>query len=166
MNTLIDDLLRFSRAGRNELDISEFNMSEMVKDVLNTVKENYKNRNIESKIQEDIIINADIAAIKQVLYNLISNAVKFSKDNKIIKIEFGSKSVDGNNAYFIKDNGIGFDMKYIGKLFGVFQRLHGSEKYEGTGVGLALVKRIIKKHGGKIRAESEIGKGSVFYFTI
>ncbi|MCD4793672.1 MAG: PAS domain S-box protein [Bacteroidales bacterium] len=166
MNTLIDDLLRFSRAGRNKLDISEFNMSVMVKDVINAVKENYKSQNIESKIQEDVIINADISAIKHVLLNLIGNAVKFSENETVSKIEFGIKNIDGINVYYIKDNGIGFSMKYTNKVFDVFQRLHGSEKYEGTGVGLALVKRIINKHGGKIRAESEIGKGSVFYFTI
>ncbi len=166
MNTLIDDLLRFSRAGRNKLDISEFNMSVMVKDVINAVKENYKSKKIESKIQEDVIINADISAIKHVLLNLIGNAVKFSENETISKIEFGIKNISGINVYYIKDNGIGFNIKYTNKVFDVFQRLHGSEKYEGTGVGLALVKRIINKHGGKIWAESEIGKGSIFYFTI
>ncbi len=166
MNSLIDDLLRFSRAGRSNIDISKFNLSVMVNDVLNMVKVNYKNQKIKSKIQKDVFINADIAAVKQVLQNLIHNAVKFSVEKEITEIEFGSKTINEKRIYYIKDNGIGFDTKYAKKLFEVFQRLHSSDKFEGTGVGLALVKRIINKHGGDIWAESEIGKGSTFYFTI
>ena len=104
--------------------------------------------------------------VKQVIFNLVSNATKFSKDCDFIDIEFGTKKINGEKTYFIRDKGIGFDMKYKDKLFGVFHRLHDSGRFEGTGVGLALVKRIITKHGGKIWSESEVGKGSSFYFTI
>ncbi len=166
MNTLIDDLLLFARAGRNELDRSKFNLSILVNDVFNSLKQNYSDKKIELQIEEDVFINADIGSMKQIIFNLLNNALKFSKKKNQIKIEFGAKFIEGQNTYFIKDNGIGFDMKYHNKLFGVFQRLHTAEKYEETSIGLSLVKRIIEKHKGTIYAESELGKGSTFYFTV
>ncbi|NOZ34524.1 MAG: PAS domain S-box protein [Chlorobi bacterium] len=166
MNTLIDDLLLFARAGRNELNRSKFNLSILVNDVFNSLKQNYSDKKIELQIEKDVFINADIGSMKQIIFNLLNNALKFSKKKDQIKIEFGAKFIEGQNTYFIKDNGIGFDMKYHNKLFGVFQRLHTTDKYEGTGIGLSLVKRIIDKHKGNIYAESELGKGSTFYFTV
>ena len=166
MNILIDDLLRFSRVGRNELDKSEFDLSVMVNDIIKQQSEAYSNHTINKTVQEKLIIFADLAAIKQVLINLISNALKFSSEKEQISIEFGKTQNNKKECFFIKDKGEGFNMKYADKLFGVFQRLHSSNKYEGTGVGLSLVKRILNKHGGDIWAESEIGKGSTFYFTV
>lgn len=166
MNMLIDGLLRFSRASRNELDKSTFDLSILVKDVINNQKELYPNFVILEKIQSDMTVNADITALKQVLINLIGNAVKFSSKNKNIKIDFGTIRINDKKTYYIKDYGVGFDMKYKDKLFEVFQRLHSNDEFEGTGIGLSLVKRIINKHGGEIWAESEIGEGSTFYFTL
>ena len=104
--------------------------------------------------------------IAQVLENLLANAVKFSRKVTHPVVELGSFKKDGANVYYVKDNGIGFDMKYVGTIFGVFQRLHSSEDYEGTGVGLAIVEQIVSKHGGKVWAEGSLGEGATFYFTL
>jgi len=104
--------------------------------------------------------------IRQVLVNLIANAIKFTESKKTGMIEAGGKVEKGANIYYIKDNGVGFDMKYVNKLFGVFQRLHSTEEFEGTGIGLALVQRIIHRHGGRVWAEGEVNKGAAFYFAL
>jgi light-regulated signal transduction histidine kinase (bacteriophytochrome) len=108
----------------------------------------------------------DEALMRQVLANLLSNAIKFSKPREVAEIEAGGRPEGQENVYWIKDNGVGFNMKYAGKLFGIFQRLHSDEEFEGTGVGLALVQRIIQRHGGRIWAESNLNQGAVFYFTL
>ncbi|MCD6556580.1 MAG: PAS domain S-box protein, partial [Bacteroidales bacterium] len=166
MNALIDDLLRFARIGRNELDQSEFNLSVLVQDCFNEIKSLVPDKKPVITIQKNVFINADIGLMKQVMTNLLTNAVKYCKTDENPKIEFGIKKVKKQDYYFLKDNGIGFDMKYHDTVFKVFKRLHNAESYEGTGIGLSLVKRIINKHGGNVFAESEPEKGSTFYFKV
>ena len=109
---------------------------------------------------------ADPVLLNQVFINLLSNAYKFTNGKKNARIEIGSKIIKDERVYFVKDNGVGFDMRYADKLFGVFQRLHSEAEFDGTGIGLAIVQRIIQRHGGKVWAEAEVDKGAVFYFTV
>jgi len=166
MGDLIDDLLLFSRTGKQALKIQKINYVEMVDQVLADLQAEQEGRGIEIVVGKLSTCRADPTLIKQVLINLLSNAFKFTKDKKNARVEIGSKTVKGERVYFVKDNGVGFDMRYADKLFGVFQRLHSSAEFEGTGVGLAIVQRIITRHGGKVWAEGEVDKGAVFYFTI
>jgi light-regulated signal transduction histidine kinase (bacteriophytochrome) len=126
----------------------------------------HETRNIKFSIEPLISAKADNNAIKQVWQNLISNAVKYSMFKKEAVIEIGSQEKNNEIIYFVKDNGAGFDMRFVNKLYGMFQRLHSDEEFEGTGVGLAIVQRIIFKHGGKVWAEAQVGKGATFYFTL
>ncbi len=166
MGQLIDDLLLFSRLGRQEIRRSDINMEKLAK----TVFEELKLAVPERKVQ--IIINAlfpaqgDQAMIRQVFVNLLFNSIKFTRPKETAVIEVDGRSEGDENIYAIKDNGVGFDMKYVNKLFGVFQRLHSSEEFEGTGVGLAIIQRIIHRHGGRVWAEGEVGKGATFFFTL
>jgi light-regulated signal transduction histidine kinase (bacteriophytochrome) len=168
MGQLIDDLLAFSRLGRKELVKMYISVQEVVTTICNEIKmENGNaNRNIDFRVNELPPASGDNAAIKQVWVNLISNAVKYSRQNENTIIEIGSDDKPGEIIYYIKDNGAGFDMRYAGKLFGVFQRLHSDDKFEGTGVGLAIVHRIISKHGGRVWAEGKVNEGAVFYFSL
>jgi light-regulated signal transduction histidine kinase (bacteriophytochrome) len=168
MGQLIDDLLAFSRLGRKELVKMYISVQEVVTTICNEIKmENGNaNRNIDFRVNELPPASGDNAAIKQVWVNLISNAVKYSRQNEKTIIEIGSDDKPGEIIYYIKDNGAGFDMRYAGKLFGVFQRLHSDDKFEGTGVGLAIVHRIISKHGGRVWAEGKVNEGAVFYFSL
>jgi signal transduction histidine kinase len=165
MGTLIDDLLNFSRLGRADIQKQHTAMNEMVQKAVSDVK-------AISNSQATIQVNGfepaecDPALMHQVWTNLISNAVKYSRKKENPVIEIGSTGHNGHQTYYIKDNGAGFDMQYADKLFAVFQRLHKVTEYEGTGVGLALVKRIITKHGGKIWADSKVNEGAAFYFTL
>ena len=108
----------------------------------------------------------DRGLVRQVLYNLVANAIKFTRPRDLATIKIGCRRENDGAVYFVTDNGVGFNMKYVDKLFGVFQRLHSSEEFEGTGVGLALVQRIVNKHAGRVWAEAEVGKGATFYFTL
>jgi len=166
MANLIDDLLELSRYGRKKMDKSEIKMKELFVSIFEDEREHAKNKNITFNILEFPNIKGDYALIKQVAINLISNAIKYSSKAPDPVIEIGSTINENEIIYYIKDNGVGFDMKYVHKLFGVFQRLHNLEEYEGTGVGLAIVQRIINKHNGKVWAECEQGKGAVFYFSL
>lgn len=166
MAELIDDLLNFSRAGRQVLNLQWINPSAIIDSVVDQLHDEQVQRSIAIKRGELPLCYADATLMHQVFYNLLSNALKFSRSRDQAVIEIGSFIVDGTNGYFIRDNGIGFDMKFHDKIFGVFQRLHLTSEFEGTGVGLAIVQRIIHRHGGRVWAEGEEGKGATFYFTL
>ena len=165
MGVLIEDLLAFSRLGRKEIVKSDCNMNSIVKSVLEEINSSTRQK-ISISMENLAPCSADTALIKQVWTNLISNAVKFSSKKKTSKISVGSNIKDEEIVYFIEDNGAGFDMRYVEKLFGVFKRLHRTEEFEGTGVGLAIVQRIVTRHGGRVWAESRVDKGATFYFTL
>lgn len=166
MNKLIDDLLEFSRSTRMEIHFSKVDIGAVFVSMFHELSMEVEGRDIELNVGEAPSANADITLIKIMATNLLSNAIKFTRKTKHAVIETGFDNTPGINAYFIKDNGIGFDMKYADKLFTVFQRLHSEKDFEGTGVGLAIVKRIINKHSGRIWVESLAGNGTTFYFTL
>jgi light-regulated signal transduction histidine kinase (bacteriophytochrome) len=141
-------------------------MYTLADDVYKELKKATPEKDIEFIISKIPDTKADINMMRVVWTNLLSNAIKFTSKNEKPKIEVGSSSDNTTTTYFVKDNGAGFDMKYIAKLFGVFQRLHSSDEFEGTGVGLANVKRVIERHGGKVWAEGKVGEGATFYFTL
>jgi two-component system sensor kinase len=166
MRQLIEDLLRLSRTNRQELSFALIDMHALFMSLVEETRQTFPGHKISATIHPVPKAIGDLALLKQVVSNLLSNAVKFSGKNEISEIVIGSLYEAENIVYFIKDNGIGFDMKYAQNLFGVFRRLSNSEDYEGTGVGLALVKRIIERHGGRVWANSEPGNGATFFFTI
>lgn len=166
MGTLIDDLLQFSRTGRQEMNQTNQDMNVIVQEVLRLLDPDIQPRNIVWKIAHLPAVTGDHALLRMVWYNLLSNAVKFTKNEQKAIVEIGNSENDNEYTFFVRDNGAGFDMKYVHKLFGVFQRLHPKSEFEGTGIGLANVRRIIQKHGGRIWAESQIGHGATFYFTL
>jgi signal transduction histidine kinase len=166
MEQLIDDLLALSRLDRSALSISRLNIDDLIKDVWEDLKTSNPERPVDFKIGPVPPCQGDRSLIKQVLINLLSNAVKFSKVRDVPFIEVGGHSAEDESIFYIRDNGVGFDMQYHDKLFGVFQRLHTAGDFEGTGVGLAIVQRVILRHGGRIWAESEPDKGATFYFTL
>ena len=166
MGRLIDDLLMFSRVGRTELVKVNLGIKTVFEDIINEYSENDENRNIEWILKEFPVIQADQLQIRIVAANLISNAVKYTGKKEKRTIESGGYKNENEYIYYVKDNGTGFDMRYKDKLFGVFHRLHNDREYEGTGIGLATVQRIIGRHGGRVWAESEPGKGAVFYFSL
>ena len=165
MGRLIDDLLDFSRLGIRSLEKGAVQPALLVKDILTDLRTNPSSANVEFRVGDLPPCQADPGLLKQVYANLIGNALKFSRKKEHPVVEIGSLTEDGRLVYFVRDNGVGFDMRYSDKIFGLFQRLHGAEEYEGTGVGLAIVQRIIEIHGGRIWVESEIDKGTTFYFT-
>jgi two-component system sensor histidine kinase/response regulator len=166
MGQLIDDLLHFSRLGRQHLSTRLVSISALVQEVLNDFAREQNERSIEIKLGELPDCVGDPSLLKQVFVNLLSNAFKFTRHKEKTVIEVGSQQQEEQIVYFVRDNGAGFDMQHQEKLFGVFQRLHTVEEFEGTGVGLSIVQRIIQRHGGRIWAEAEIDKGAAFYFTI
>ena len=166
MGKLIDDLLTFSRLGRKGMEKKEINMEKLAKDVFEQLKDTAAQRKLKMKINALPPARGDESLIREVLQNLLSNAIKFTKDEDTSLIEVGGKVEDKENIYYVKDNGVGFDMKYVDKLFGVFQRLHSQEDFKGTGVGLAIVQRIIHRHGGRVWAKGKVNKGATFYFTL
>jgi PAS domain S-box-containing protein len=166
MGHLIDDLLAFSRLSRQQMAATPVNLAVMAKVICAELKKQEKGRRIEFKIGVLPPASGDHAMLQQVLQNLLANAVKFTRPRAKTRIEFSGRMEKGESIYQIKDNGVGFDMQYADKLFGVFQRLHGSDEFEGTGVGLAIVQRIVLRHGGRVWAESKGGKGASFYFAI
>ncbi|MHB8139563.1 MAG: ATP-binding protein [Smithellaceae bacterium] len=166
MGKLIDDLLAFSRLGRLEINMTRLDMEGLVNDVWMELQIINPDRRIDFKIDKVPASKGDRTLIKQVYSNLLSNAVKYTKNKDKARIETGGYKEENENIYYVKDNGVGFDMDYYDKLFGVFQRLHGTDEYEGTGVGLAIVQRIIHRHGGRVWAEGQVEEGAAFYFTL
>jgi PAS domain S-box-containing protein len=166
MGHLIDDMLKLSRVTRAEFNLESVDLSEMVEAIAMRLKENQPHRTIELRIQDGLNVTADRNLLSIALVNLLDNALKFTSKKVRAEIVFGCVEKQGQEEYYIRDNGAGFDMAYVDKLFGTFQRLHSTDEFEGTGIGLATVKRIITRHGGTIRAEGESGKGAAFFFTI
>ncbi len=166
MGNLIDDLLAFSRIGRAETQKTLFSLTQLVREALTEVRQDAEGRNIAWKVGALPDFYGDRSMLRLVLVNLISNAIKFTRTRAQPEIEIGC--ADGSKdrlVVFVRDNGVGFDMKYVNKLFGVFQRLHDSDAFEGTGIGLATVQRIIHRHGGKVWAEGVVNSGATFYFS-
>ncbi|HEY5566446.1 MAG TPA: ATP-binding protein [Gammaproteobacteria bacterium] len=166
MGRLIDDLLAFSRLGRKALDPAELDMSELVRDALERLNHTGQNRKIDFRVGSMPRARGDRSLFEQVWINLLSNAIKFSSKKDAPVIEVGGISEQQEHVYFVRDNGAGFDGRYQGRLFGVFQRLHHDHEFPGTGVGLALVHRIVTRHGGRVWADGKLDEGATFHFTL
>jgi light-regulated signal transduction histidine kinase (bacteriophytochrome) len=166
MGTLIDDLLAFSRFGRQSLTSSPIDLQPLGEEIMREVRSRRADRTIDFVCADLPPTLADQTTLRQVLVNLLTNAAKYAKPEGDIRIELGGQRDEAHNIYWVRDNGIGFDMRYAEKIFGVFQRLHNDIQFEGTGVGLAIVERIITRHGGRVWAESEPGKGATFFFSL
>ena len=166
MNRLIDDLLAFSRLGRQEVARQDFDAEDLIREVWQELVTIHPDREMTLKVGQMPAACGDRALVRQVYGNLLGNAVKFTQRREAAVVEAGSCVRDGETVYYVRDNGVGFDMQYRDKLFGVFQRLHGEQEYKGTGIGLALVQRIVQRHGGRVWAEGEVDKGAAFYFTL
>src|SRR5213596_2294114 len=168
MGQLIDDLLAFSRLGRTDLSTGPVDMKELAQTVADEIQRTDNGRQGSMEIRIDPLPPArgDRGLLRQVMANLLQNAAKFTRDRPSARIEVGSRADSGQTVYFVKDNGAGFDARYADKLFGVFQRLHSTEQFDGTGVGLAIVKRIVQRHGGRVWAEGAVNQGATFYFTL
>jgi light-regulated signal transduction histidine kinase (bacteriophytochrome) len=166
MSQLVDDLLNLARVGRQELKRQTVPLGDLVEQARAELKGEAEGRRIEWRVQPLPAVACDPGLMRQVFANLLSNAIKYTRPRPLAIIEIGCSEKNGAPAFFVRDNGVGFDMKYAGKLFGVFQRLHRAEDFEGTGVGLATVDRIVRKHGGSVWAEGAVGQGASFFFTV
>jgi signal transduction histidine kinase len=167
MGTLIDDLLGFSRIGRAEARNAAVNLDQLVREVIAELRQDTKDRDIAWTVGALPVCYGDRSMLKVTLMNLLSNAVKFTRIRPRAKIEIGyADRKDNQVEIFVADNGAGFDIQYVNKLFGVFQRLHRTEEFEGTGIGLATVQRIIHRHGGEVRATGAVDQGATFYFSL
>ncbi|MBI2289422.1 MAG: PAS domain-containing protein, partial [Betaproteobacteria bacterium] len=166
MAELIDDLLQLSRVSRSQIRTEPLDLSRLARSILATLREREPERRVVTDVQDGVELNADPHLLKIVLENLLGNAWKFTGKREEATIRVEAREQDGEMVVFVKDNGAGFDIKYAHKLFGAFQRLHGAAEFEGTGIGLATVQRIINLHGGRIWADSTLGTGATFYFVI
>jgi len=167
LGSLIDGLLLFTRTGSTSLNLQPVNTEHLVKDVLQKLLGDATDLPVSVEVGPLPVIQADATLLRLVFLNLIDNALKYSRDSKPQRIEIGIAEDDAAEAtFFVRDNGAGFDMRYADKLFGVFQRLHHSDQFEGTGIGLANVRRIVLKHGGRVWAQAKVGSGATFYFTL
>lgn len=166
MSRLVNDLLDLAHVGRQEMKKERISLNLIIEEVIAEMTRETQGRDIEWRIAQLPAVNGDPGLLKQVFANLLSNAVKYTRPRKKAIIEIGLRTMNGERAIFVRDNGVGFSMKYAAKLFGVFQRLHRTEEFEGTGVGLAIVERVVKRHGGRAWAESEVDQGATFYFTL
>jgi len=165
MGQLIDDLLHLSRLSRHDMKIEEVDLSQLAMEVVESLKQEAPERTVDVIVRPAMSVTGDPGLLRIMLENLLGNAWKYTSKRDDARIEFGRNVVDGQADYYVSDNGVGFDMQYADKLFGAFQRLHGDE-FEGTGIGLVIVQRIVRRHGGSIRAEGVPGKGATFYFTL
>jgi light-regulated signal transduction histidine kinase (bacteriophytochrome) len=166
MGQLIDDILNLARVSRSQLRRRPVDLSRMAEAEAEALAKAEPERKIEFTIAPDVVVEGDTGLMQIMIENLFSNAVKFSRPRAVTRIEFGMTMHDGEPTYYVRDNGVGFDLSYAGKLFGAFQRLHTQAEFPGTGIGLATVQRIIHRHGGEIRAESRPDEGATFYFTL
>jgi light-regulated signal transduction histidine kinase (bacteriophytochrome) len=166
MGRLIDDILAFSRTGRAEMSLAPVDMAGLVQEVVEELRPGLTGRTIDFRIDPLPGACGDRALLRQVWANLIGNAVKFTRDRAPAVVEVGGRAEGGRAQYHVRDNGAGFDPRYSDKLFGVFQRLHRTDEFEGTGIGLAIVKRIVERHGGRIWAEGKVGEGAAFHFEL
>lgn len=166
MGQLVDDLLAFSRMGRKQVENATVDMARLCRSVIDQVTNQYVGRSVRVTLHPIPNASGDSAMLRQVLVNLVANAFKFTTPVPDASVEIGGQRELHESVYYVRDNGVGFDMQFAGKLFGVFQRLHSHDEFEGTGVGLALVHRIIQRHGGRIWADARRGAGATFYFTI
>ena len=166
MAELVDDLLELSRLGRSPLAARPLDLREIAMKCAAELQRAYPQRSVELQADRLPVCSGDPVLLRQLLLNLLSNAFKFTRHCKNARIEIGSYSGEDGPVFYVRDNGAGFDMRYVDKIFGVFERLHSAEEYEGTGVGLAIVKRVVERHGGQVWAESRLGEGTTFYFTL
>ena len=166
MGRLIDDLLTFSRQSRTEMNQKRLDLTAMAHAIVSRLQQQDPALHAEFLIQPGLTALGDFGLIEIALKNLLDNAAKFSGRNPHAVVEFGQVDQEGKKAFFVRDNGAGFDMAYVNKLFGVFQRLHSVADFPGTGIGLASVQRIISRHGGRIWAEAKVDQGATFYFTL
>jgi light-regulated signal transduction histidine kinase (bacteriophytochrome) len=163
---LIDDLLGLARVGRTELRRQQVDLTQMSREILEELRSNEPGRQVDCCVADDLTVHADPALLHIVLDNLLRNAWKFTSKNPQTRIEVGAGQENGTGFFFVRDNGAGFDMSHAGKLFGPFQRLHAADEFQGTGIGLATVQRVIHRHGGKVWARAAVGAGATFYFSL
>jgi light-regulated signal transduction histidine kinase (bacteriophytochrome) len=166
MGLLVDELLNLARVGRHALSLKPSRLNSLVAEVIAILQPESEGREVEWNIADLPETECDPVLTKQVFQNLLANALKFTRPRARAVIEVSCKNENGQPVFMVRDNGLGFSMKYVDKLFGVFQRLHRAEDFEGTGIGLATVQRIVHKHGGRVWAEGELEKGATFYFTL
>ncbi len=166
MSQLIDDMLHLSRVTRSEMRREETNLGAIALEIAANLRSNQPERRVEFEVAREAPAQCDARLLRIALDNLLGNAWKFTGKCDQARVEFGMAALDGKPVYFVRDNGAGFDMTYANRLFGAFQRMHTEAEFPGTGIGLATVQRIVHRHGGRIWAEAEVGKGATFYFTL
>jgi light-regulated signal transduction histidine kinase (bacteriophytochrome) len=168
MGLLVDELLNLAKVGRHALNAHPAELNSVVADVIAILEPDIQGREVQWVIADLPLVDCDPVLVRQIFQNLLANALKFSRARApaVIQVSHQEDTEDGQPVFMVRDNGIGFNMKYVDKLFGVFQRLHRPEDFEGTGIGLATVQRIVQKHGGRVWAEGEVDKGAAFYFTL
>jgi signal transduction histidine kinase len=166
MSTLIDDLLNLSRVTRTPMRREEVSLTALAESVVQGLRRNRPARQVEFLIEEGLIVEGDSHLLRVMLENLLGNSWKYTSKHERARIEFRRHTRDGQRVYFVRDDGAGFDPRYAGRLFGPFQRLHGDHEFPGTGIGLATVQRILRRHGGEVWAEGAIEQGATFYFSL